>query len=101
MAPTAAYIHFYPGYGAGNDPAAATAAAAAHAHAEPAVLEVSEADYVDSPTAGAARGDGGASNAEAEAVSEWLAYTTVLLAQADDSVALEGVAVADFEAEAD
>ena len=62
-------------------------------------LAVDETDETDGVTDsievdGSAAGGGGggdaagagSSPAEAEAVSEWLAYTTVLLAQADDAV---------------
>lgn len=53
-------------------------------------------DHTSPPFEG---GSEGQEQGEAEAVSEWLAYTTVLLAQAEDAVSLEGVAIADFDAE--
>ena len=90
------YVHFYHGSGQPT-----VEPPADYPYGEPAVMEVSDADCEPPAGGGEGGGEGGGSAAEAEAVSEWLAYTTVLLAQADDSVALEGIAVADFNAEAD
>eukprot|EP00327_Prymnesium_parvum_P015091 CAMPEP_0113248690 /NCGR_PEP_ID=MMETSP0008_2-20120614/10652_1 /TAXON_ID=97485 /ORGANISM="Prymnesium parvum" /LENGTH=1513 /DNA_ID=CAMNT_0000096557 /DNA_START=91 /DNA_END=4632 /DNA_ORIENTATION=+ /assembly_acc=CAM_ASM_000153 len=69
----------------------------AGAMAQEELVEVSDVEYVQ----GGTTPSGEQENSEAEAVSEWLAYTTVLLAQADDSVALECRAIADFDAEAE
>ena len=45
-------------------------------------------------------GGGGGGDGGTESVSEWLAYTTVLVANADPSATLAAVALADFTAEA-
>ena len=68
---------------------------------EPQALELGEADFSQGDTFEMPATAAASAESEAEAVSEWLAYTTVLLAQAEDTVALEGLVVADFEAEAD
>jgi hypothetical protein len=49
---------------------------------------------------GGGGGGGGGGDGGTESVSEWLAYTTVLVANADPSATLAAVALADFTAEA-